>query len=136
MERAQATVAASAVRQARPLAPHRQVREWALEDYAGEGMILGDRTLPGVPEIAIWSTLRCVLVWWCHLHPHGCAESSAVQGRRVFWQHKAAETAERDARAVAQLQATGWRVLIVRTCRLDRETLRTFLHTGNVDAAA
>lgn len=79
---------------------------------------LHDRKLPGRPDLVFPRYGAVVFVHGCFWHAHGCALSKLPATRQEFWQHKLAENAARDRRAIEALCADGWRVLVVWECAL------------------
>jgi DNA mismatch endonuclease (patch repair protein) len=55
-----------------------------------------------------------------HRHP-GCAKASSPKSRREFWNAKFDTNVARDARASADLQALGWKVITVWECETRSE---------------
>jgi len=91
------------------------------------------KDLPGSPDIVLHGRKAVILVHGCFWHGHGCKRGRrAPKTNADYWTRKLAGNAARDARAKAELEAVGWRVLVVWECETeDRETLagklRTFL---------
>lgn len=79
---------------------------------------LQDRRLPGRPDLVFAAPRVVVFVHGCFWHAHGCRLSKMPQSRPDFWASKLAANTARDAKAVAELQAQGWRVLIVWECAM------------------
>lgn len=75
------------------------------------------RDLPGTPDIAMPGRKIAVFVHGCFWHLHqGCRYAKMPATRADFWKAKLEANVERDSRAVAKLQALGWRVLCVWEC--------------------
>lgn len=75
--------------------------------------------LPGKPDLTFPKYKTAVFVHGCFWHRHeGCRFSTTPKNNAGFWQKKFAANVERDARATAQLEELGWRVLIVWECQL------------------
>lgn len=79
---------------------------------------LHDRTLPGRPDLVFAKYRAVVFVHGCFWHAHGCKRSKLPATRRHFWKKKLEGNAARDQLAVAELQAAGWRILVVWECAL------------------
>lgn len=79
---------------------------------------LHDRKLPGRPDLVFPKYHTAVFVHGCFWHAHGCALSRLPATRRDFWQQKLEGNAARDHKAIATLQADGWRVLVIWECAL------------------
>jgi len=79
---------------------------------------LHDRKLPGAPDL-VFPKFRAVLfVHGCFWHGHGCHMFRWPATRAEFWRAKISHNQEVDARAVAALDAGGWRVAEVWECAL------------------
>lgn len=69
--------------------------------------------------------LTVIFVHGCFWHRHSdCRYATTPKTRQEYWLPKFAANTERDARKMAQLQALGWRVLLVWECETkQREEL-------------
>jgi len=75
------------------------------------------KKLPGKPDITIPLYQVVIFVNGCFWHRHeGCFYATTPASRKAFWQNKLAETVNRDARKKTQLEALGWRVIVVWEC--------------------
>jgi DNA mismatch endonuclease, patch repair protein len=73
--------------------------------------------LPGRPDMVLPRHRTVILVHGCFWHRHhGCANAVMPKTRTAFWASKFEKNVARDSRAVAELQAMGWRVLIIWEC--------------------
>lgn len=83
-----------------------------------------DAALPGRPDFVV-DEYRCVIfTHGCFWHHHRCYLFKVPATRTAFWMDKIGKNVARDARDREQLQALGWRVLIVWECALrGREKL-------------
>ena len=83
-----------------------------------------DAALPGRPDFVV-DEYRCVIfTHGCFWHHHRCYLFKVPATRTAFWLDKIGKNVARDARDREQLQALGWRVLIVWECALrGREKL-------------
>lgn len=75
------------------------------------------RDLPGSPDL-VFPSRRCVIfVHGCFWHRHpGCRNTRTPKSRVEFWTRKFADNVLRDQRNEAELQALGWRHLVVWEC--------------------
>lgn len=77
------------------------------------------RDLPGRPDIVFRSRHVAIFVHGCFWHRHDCGLAYNPKTRREFWQRKFDGNVRRDRRAKEELEAAGWRVIIVWECQLD-----------------
>lgn len=96
---------------------------WAL----GARYRIGNRDLPGSPDVANRARGWAVFVHGCFWHRHqGCKATTTPKRNRAFWEAKFTRNVERDRRAIHQLHERGFRVLVVWECeaREPHATLR------------
>ena len=92
---------------------------------------LGNRQLPGKPDIVLPRHKAVVFVHGCFWHRHqGCRIATTPKSNAAFWQEKFDRNVARDRRVVAELVRTGWRVFVAWECGLQagsraRETAAT-----------
>ena len=85
---------------------------------------LHTRELPGSPDLVLPKYRVVIFVHGCFWHRHAsCRFATQPSSNIERWETKFQINVERDARNVAALQATGWRVLVVWECELKREPL-------------
>src|ERR1700722_17619741 len=78
---------------------------------------LHKKDLKGSPDLVFPKYKTAVFVHGCFWHQHsGCRRATLPTSRREFWEKKLSRNVERDAEAVMQLSATGWRVLTIWEC--------------------
>ena len=90
---------------------------------------LHPKDLPGKPDIVLPRHRTAIFVHGCFWHRHeGCRRASTPQTRSAFWQTKFEATLARDERQRADLEATGWKVVVVWECQTrDVDALRASL---------
>ena len=92
---------------------------------------LHDKRLPGSPDIVFASRKKAIFVHGCFWHRHpdaGCALARMPKSRLDFWRPKLEGNRTRDVRHQSELDALGWRYLIVWECELrDKEQFRNRL---------
>ena len=76
------------------------------------------RDLPGKPDIVFPGRRAVIFVHGCFWHGHDCPLFKWPQTRPEFWKQKILRNRQNDEKAVAGLQAAGWRVGIVWECSL------------------
>ena len=83
------------------------------------------RDLPGSPDVVLPRFRTVIFVHGCFWHRHpDCRYMTTPKTRQEYWLPKFAANIERDLRKEAQLQALGWRVLLVWECETkQREEL-------------
>lgn len=76
------------------------------------------KDLPGKPDLVFGTRKKVIFVHGCfwHQHPAGCSDSRLPKSRLGYWLPKLQRNCERDAKAVAALEAAGWQVLIIWDC--------------------
>jgi DNA mismatch endonuclease (patch repair protein) len=81
--------------------------------------------LPGKPDIVLPRWHAVILVQGCFWHGHaGCKDANRPASNTEYWNRKIDRNIERDRLNKARLEAMGWRVITVWTCRLaDEERL-------------
>lgn len=79
---------------------------------------LNVRTLPGRPDLVFPAARAIVFMHGCFWHRHECDRFRWPDTRRDFWAGKLTRNAERDTRALNELNALGWRTLVVWECAL------------------
>jgi DNA mismatch endonuclease, patch repair protein len=77
---------------------------------------LHDRSLPGRPDLVFSKYRIAVFIHGCFWHGHGCRLSKWPTTRQDFWRRKLGDNMARDQKAIAALQSTGWRVLVIWEC--------------------
>ena len=90
---------------------------------------LHDRRLPGSPDLVFSPKRKVIFVHGCFWHRHAdpdCTLARMPKSRLAFWGAKLQANRERDARVQSELDAIGWRFLVVWECEL-----RQMEHLGN-----
>jgi DNA mismatch endonuclease (patch repair protein) len=92
---------------------------------------LHDRQLPGAPDLVFKSRRKVIFIHGCFWHRHSdpaCKLARLPKSKLDFWQTKLEANRSRDLRNQAELDATGWRHLVVWECELrHREQLQNKL---------
>jgi DNA mismatch endonuclease (patch repair protein) len=107
----------------RDTAPELKVR--ALLRGFAPGYRLHRKDIPGNPDIAYVGRRRAIFVHGCFWHGHDCARGArAPKANAEYWRAKIARNRARDEAHRLQLDALGWRALVVWECELkDRDAL-------------
>ena len=81
------------------------------------------KDLPGKPDLVFPGRRAIIFVHGCFWHGHNCKRGSRVPKTRTeYWRVKIAGNADRDRKAVAALEADGWRVLTIWECELTNQS--------------
>jgi len=95
---------------------------------AGFRFRLHRRDLPGAPDVVLPGRRIAVFIHGCFWHMHeGCSHAKLPATRPDFWKAKLEGNVERDQRAVEELLAQGWRVLVVWECATKEKAANTAL---------
>ncbi|POF34180.1 DNA mismatch endonuclease (patch repair protein) [Roseibium marinum] len=82
------------------------------------------KDLPGRPDIVFASKRKAIFVHGCFWHGHNCDKGKLPKSKLEYWTPKIAANKARDAKNVAELEAKGWKVLVIWQCELpDNQTL-------------
>jgi DNA mismatch endonuclease (patch repair protein) len=81
---------------------------------------LHKKELPGSPDLVLTRYKTIVFVHRCFWHRHpGCKKASTPKDNAAFWQNKFQQNVERDQRKERELEALGWRVIVVWQCETE-----------------
>ncbi len=82
------------------------------------------KDLPGKPDLVFGPRRAVVFVHGCFWHQHDCRDGRVPSSNREYWEPKLARNVERDRMTRHELEAAGWRVLVVWECEIkDDATL-------------
>jgi len=104
----------------RDTGPERRLRKllWPIAPFYR----LQARDLPGTPDVVYRPRGLAIFMHGCFWHGHDCARGRRQPKTNVeFWRGKIARNARRDAEAVEELRAMGWRALTIFECELAEE---------------
>lgn len=83
---------------------------------------VGDRRLPGSPDVKLSRYRAVVFVNGCFWHRHeSCRYATMPASNRAWWASKFAANVSRDARKIQELLDASWRVMVVWECALRAE---------------
>ena len=85
---------------------------------AGLRFRVRNRDLPGSPDIVLPRWLTVILVHGCFWHGHDCSLFKLPSTNTDRWRSKIEANIVRDKRAVDDLIAAGWRVILVWQCAI------------------
>lgn len=81
---------------------------------------LHDRKLPGNPDIVLPKYKTVIFVHGCFWHRHEACQYSYIPKSRVkFWEEKFKSNIARDNRNQSELEALGWKVIVIWECDLS-----------------
>jgi len=85
------------------------------------------KDLPGKPDLVFPSRKAVIFVHGCFWHGHNCKRGARTPKTNIpYWTNKIRRNVERDAQAISDLKAAGWRVLVIWECELkDLDRLRS-----------
>lgn len=83
------------------------------------------RKLPGCPDLVFRKRKKVIFVHGCFWHGHGCKKGHPPKSNLDYWLPKLEENKNRDARNIRELEALGWKVLVIWQCEIkDAEQLK------------
>jgi DNA mismatch endonuclease, patch repair protein len=80
--------------------------------------VVGDKRLPGTPDLVFPKFHAAVFVHGCFWHGHECRQGRTPSSNVDYWGPKLAANRTRDARKELALRDRGWRVFTVWECEL------------------
>ena len=84
-----------------------------------------NKKLPGRPDIVLPKYNTVIFVHGCFWHMHkNCKYATIPKTRTEWWKEKLEGNAQRDARRQEDLEALGWRVVVVWSCELKKPPMR------------
>ncbi len=79
------------------------------------------KSLPGSPDIVFAKYRSVIFVHGCFWHRHDCGYFKMPKTHMEFWAEKISGNVRRDDAALAALESSGWRCLIVWECTLKKK---------------
>lgn len=86
--------------------------------------VIGDKRLPGTPDLVFPKYKAAVFVHGCFWHGHGCRQGRSPSSNVEYWKPKIAANRARDDRKEQLLKEQGWRVFTVWECELKSASLQ------------
>jgi DNA mismatch endonuclease (patch repair protein) len=110
-----------------------------LREAGFPGYRLQWKKVPGRPDIAYPGRKVAIFVNGCFWHRCPRCNLPLPKSNREFWEAKFKRNVERDRRKIEELEALGWKVLVVWECELKDERRRSsieyaFISLTNEDA--
>ena len=78
------------------------------------------RSLPGTPDMVFPRFRKIINVNGCFWHMHSCPRCRVPSSRRDYWTAKMRRNAARDKRTQRQLRHSGWHVMVIWECQINR----------------
>lgn len=104
--------------------------------------VVGDKRLPGSPDIVLPRHRVAIFVHGCFWHGHDCRQGRTPSTNQDFWIPKIEGNRNRDERKRVALEELGWRVLIVWECEFKKlnalelerfaSRLKTYISSGSL----
>lgn len=80
------------------------------------------KTLPGKPDIVLPKYKTVIFVHGCFWHRHpGCKDATTPKTRTEFWQAKFDRNVENDKKHQTELEAMGYKVVILWECEIEKQ---------------
>lgn len=100
--------------------PERMLRS-ALHQ-AGFRFRLHDKRLSGKPDLVLKKYKTVIFVHGCFWHRHkDCDKAYTPKSNIEFWENKFRRTVERDKQQSKELSKSGWEVIIIWECQIERD---------------
>ena len=101
--------------------PEMQVRKM-LRKMGFPGYRCDWKKAPGHPDIAYPGRKLAIFVHGCFWHSHeGCKYASKPSTNSAYWSEKFERNKQRDRRVRRELEAAGWRVVVIWECELKKD---------------
>lgn len=101
--------------------PELKVRSWLFKN--GFRYRKNDSRFPGKPDVVLPKYRTVIFVHGCFWHRHpGCKNTRMPKSNVEFWETKFSRNVENDKRHVRELEAMGWRVIVIWECELGSKT--------------
>ena len=87
--------------------------------------VIGDKRLPGTPDLVFPKYRTAVFVHGCFWHGHDCRQGRAPSSNVDYWVSKISANQERDRRKTQAVRDLGIRVFTIWECQLRGKLLDT-----------
>lgn len=86
------------------------------------------KDLPGKPDIVFPKYRTAIFVNGCFWHYHeDCNEGRIPSTNTEFWKNKLLKNVEKDKRNIASLKESGWKVIVIWECDIEKNFDETLL---------
>jgi len=82
-----------------------------------------ERVLNCKPDIIISDIKKVIFINGCFWHGHNCKRGQLPETNNVFWENKITKNKERDLRNYTELNAAGWKCLVIWGCEIKKKNL-------------
>ena len=79
------------------------------------------KKLPGCPDIVLPKYRTVIFVNGCFWHKHDCSRFVWPSSNEEYWRPKILRNVERDQLSRQELEAMGWKVIVVWECELKKK---------------
>lgn len=85
------------------------------------------KALPGKPDIVFTRKKIAIFIHGCYWHGHDCGShyAHASQSNKAYWGPKIERTKQRDQEHIRELEADGWKVIVLWECQIRQSFDRT-----------
>lgn len=78
--------------------------------------------MPGKPDIVLPKYKTVIFIHGCYWHRHtGCKNCTTPNTNREFWLKKFEKNIQNDSKHQQELEAAGWKVLILWECEIEND---------------
>lgn len=78
--------------------------------------------MPGKPDIVLPKYKAAIFIHGCYWHRHtGCKNCTTPNTNREFWLEKFEKNVQNDLKHQQELEAAGWKVLILWECEIEHD---------------
>lgn len=75
--------------------------------------------LPGKPDIVFTKKKKVIFINGCFWHGHDCRNNLHPKSNSKYWDNKIETSIQRDNKNIHELNALGWKCLIIWECELN-----------------
>ena len=81
------------------------------------------KALPGKPDIVFTKKKIAIFIHGCYWHGHDCGSRYAhtSQSNKAYWGPKIERTKQRDQEHIQELEALGWKVVVIWECQIKND---------------
>lgn len=82
------------------------------------------KKLPGKPDIVLPKYKTVIFIHGCFWHGHTCKRGALPTTNIEFWRDKIYQNSVRDKKSIQELEARGWKPIVIWECELKNTILR------------